>query len=401
MVGLKICLLLCLGYQVSHNHRVTGVSAWPAHEKHHNEIIKPVKSKNRFEKIGKFQQSSIGSRIAQTKKDENAEQIQNSINNNDKEYETFTHQKATKESSNHSNSLAKNTRNEEEENINELENLLTTISARNENKSIESSETSITQSDAEENVTTEEIPKNAENATTVIQPRIGGPNSLGLTSDSHVKRGVLPQLSNDDGMFVLVVLGVALCCILGVVGVGFLLHRPSYNRSSTPFSDCSPSFLSAKLTFSNSPEEKTTQYPSSKDIKSTSKSSTESKKSSSRSHKFKETPENNNYNYQGQMYNYKGTIRQESLIDIGGPEEDDDDLIYECPGLAPHGEMEVTNPFFLQRDLNMNTENKIEDFKSQVKATSVEQAPCPINSNNSIRHGSIGIVRNIAHHGQH
>ena len=132
-------------------------------------------------------------------RDENAEQIPNSINNNDKEYETFTHQKATKESSNHSNSLAKNTRNEEEENINELENLLTTISARNENKSIESSETSITQSDAEENVTTEEIPKNAENATTVIQPRIGGPNSLGLTSDSHVKRGVLPQLSNDDG----------------------------------------------------------------------------------------------------------------------------------------------------------------------------------------------------------
>ena len=29
------------------------------------------------------------------------------------------------------------------------------------------------------------------------------------------------------------------------------------------------------------------------------------------------------------------------------PEDDDDDLIYECPGLAPHGEMEVTNPFFL------------------------------------------------------
>ena len=28
------------------------------------------------------------------------------------------------------------------------------------------------------------------------------------------------------------------------------------------------------------------------------------------------------------------------------PEEEDDDLIYECPGLAPHGEMEVTNPFF-------------------------------------------------------
>ena len=38
-------------------------------------------------------------------------------------------------------------------------------------------------------------------------------------------------------------------------------------------------------------------------------------------------------------------MRQESLIDIEGPEEDEDDLIYECPGLAPHGEMEVTNPF--------------------------------------------------------
>ena len=124
------------------------------------------------------------------------------------------------------------------------------------------------------------------------------------------------------------------------------------------------------------------------------------------------------------MYNYKGwvstfkislafkeikntrlnlnfrTIRQESLIDIGGPEEDDDDLIYECPGLAPHGEMEVTNPFFLQRDLNMNTENKIEDRNSPAKAAAVEQAPCPINSNNHIRHGNIGIVRNIKQHGQ-
>ena len=87
------------------------------------------------------------------------------------------------------------------------------------------------------------------------------------------------------------------------------------------------------------------------------------------------------------------------MIDIGGPEEDDDDLIYECPGLAPHGEMEVTNPFFLQRDLNMNTENKI-DLKSEAKAPAVEQAPCPINSNNHIRHGNIGIVRHTKQHRQ-
>ena len=43
----------------------------------------------------------------------------------------------------------------------------------------------------------------------------------------------------------------------------------------------------------------------------------------------------------------------DSLINIQ-PEEDEDDLIYECPGLAPHGEMEVTNPFFLGKDFNMN-----------------------------------------------
>ena len=47
-----------------------------------------------------------------------------------------------------------------------------------------------------------------------------------------------------------------------------------------------------------------------------------------------------------------GSGRQESLINID-PDEEDDDLIYECPGLAPHGEMEVTNPFFLGKDFNM------------------------------------------------
>ena len=53
-------------------------------------------------------------------------------------------------------------------------------------------------------------------------------------------------------------------------------------------------------------------------------------------------------------------MRTESLIDVEGTEdayaEDDrleedenDDTIYECPGLAPPGEMVVTNPFFLDK----------------------------------------------------
>ena len=67
MVGLKICLLLCLGYQVSTNHQVGGVSAF-GHEKQHNEVFKTVKNKHRFEKIGKFKQSSIGSQSDTTKR---------------------------------------------------------------------------------------------------------------------------------------------------------------------------------------------------------------------------------------------------------------------------------------------------------------------------------------------
>ena len=133
------------------------------------------------------------------------------------------------------------------------------------------------------------------------------------------------------------------------------------------------------------------------------KSAEEPEKSSSRAFKFRENTDNNN---QGQMYNYKGQVhfilsltlsvqsdfycsnlRQESLIDIDGPEEDED-FIYECPGLAPHGEMEVTNPFFLQKDFNMNM-----DHLPGAGDKGVEVEPCPINTDNTIRHGNI--VRNI------
>ena len=75
----------------------------------------------------------------------------------------------------------------------------------------------------------------------------------------------------------------------------------------------------------------------------------------------------------------------ESLIDIHGPEEDDeDDMIYECPGLAPHGEMEVTNPFFLNKELRLDFEANPSEKK---------KSPCPVNINMNMRHGNI--TRNI------
>ena len=106
------------------------------------------------------------------------------------------------------------------------------------------------------------------------------------------------------------------------------------------------------------------------------------------------------YNYKGQVqfciildinfliWFYCSNLRQESLIDIDGPEEDED-FIYECPGLAPHGEMEVTNPFFLQKDFNMNMDH----LAGAEEKGGAEVVPCPINNDNTIRHGNI--VRNI------
>ena len=79
----------------------------------------------------------------------------------------------------------------------------------------------------------------------------------GLTStDTKQQKRVLVDETDeedDDAAFVYVVVGVAFCCIIAVLGVGFLLHRPSCSEISTPFSDCSPTFQSAKLAFSTTP----------------------------------------------------------------------------------------------------------------------------------------------------
>ena len=86
------------------------------------------------------------------------------------------------------------------------------------------------------------------------------PNPLSLTSDFHqtgVEQGqAIHHISEEDGTFVIVVVGITLCAIVAVVGVGCFIHKPTCPRSASPFSDCSPTFQSSKLAFSSSPEEK-------------------------------------------------------------------------------------------------------------------------------------------------
>ena len=58
------------------------------------------------------------------------------------------------------------------------------------------------------------------------------------------------------GLFVAVVAGLAVCCVLAVLGLGYCVHHPVCPiRATSPFSDVSPSFQSAKLTFNSSPDQ--------------------------------------------------------------------------------------------------------------------------------------------------
>ena len=67
------------------------------------------------------------------------------------------------------------------------------------------------------------------------------------------------------------------------------------------------------------------------------------------------------------------------MIDVESNEDnidEDDDTIYECPGLAPPGEMVVTNPFFLDKELcNISADNT--------------RAPIPVNISMNMKHGNI------------
>jgi len=83
---------------------------------------------------------------------------------------------------------------------------------------------------------------------------VGVPSPLGLTADTSHKRSAIHDTPEGDGLFLGVVVCVAVVCILGVLGVGYCVHHPTCPRASSPFSDSSPSFTTAQLAFSSSPE---------------------------------------------------------------------------------------------------------------------------------------------------
>jgi len=162
-------------------------------------------------------------------------------------------------------------------------------------------------------------------------------------------------------------LALALVCILAILGLGCHLHGTRScpaPGSKSPFSDLSPTFQSAKLAFSKTPPE---ERPGSKDSPINGTMINDSTTTGSRAHKFAEWEERNRP---------AGSVAvTEHLVDVAG-EEEDNDMVYECPGLAPHGEMVVTNPFFMSQELS-------------VERGKITKAPCPVNVNNNMRHGSI------------
>jgi len=173
-------------------------------------------------------------------------------------------------------------------------------------------------------------------------------------------------------------LALALVCILAVLGLGCHIHRPgcSSSGSKSPFSDLSPTFQSAKLSFSKTPPEEAstperrTENRGTRSRDLSPKDGLTKGTTGSRAHKFAE--------WEGRNRPAGSVAVTEHLVEVGtgDMDEEDNDMVYECPGLAPHGEMVVTNPFFMSHQL---TEERGKDTK----------APCPVNVNNNMRHGSI------------
>merc|ERR1740137_55715 len=77
------------------------------------------------------------------------------------------------------------------------------------------------------------------------------------------KRAEIHDLPQGDDMFLILMLGVSLCSMVAMVGVGFYMTRGNHQhhgRADSPYTDISPSFQSSKLAFSSvSPEDKKEQ----------------------------------------------------------------------------------------------------------------------------------------------
>lgn len=191
------------------------------------------------------------------------------------------------------------------------------------------------------------------------------------------KRAGIHDLPQGHGMFLVLGLCLAMCSTVALVGVMFFLTRSHQEATvvNSPYTDISPSFQTSKLTFSSSsPGERnrTDQFRPAGDWGGPSASTSSFGQLAMDSGAGAGPGQNTHWSPK-----CKG-----SLIDMGPEEDDESDLIYECPGLAPHGEMEVTNPFFLSKELHHLTRPEVKQV-----------APCPVNNNNNIRHGSI--KRNI------
>jgi len=357
MGGLAIFLWLSITTQLTLQTKLGSI-------KHHNEVFKSPKPRENLQKVGKFRQSVIGPTTSlNTFKFKGVTQAKSHLKTQKnkkirseellKEFEDFR----SKDKQNSLGELVKTrvARNDSIRERNIIEELQKLVTTTDDDISEVPQENTTSLSGEEEEVRTETIPP-----------------PLSLTSDQQ-KRAEQGEDSQDfpqeDGTFVIDVVGMTVCTIAGVVGLGCFIHKPTCPRPPSPFSDCSPSFQSAKLAFSSSPDEKINNTHRN-NLKSGNKGS--DKKSNSRSEKFLTGLDQDSLRS-------AGSPRQESLIKID-PDEEDDDLIYECPGLAPHGEMEVTNPFFLGKDFNMN----VGEGEAGEKA-----GHSLINTNNIIRHGTL------------
>jgi hypothetical protein len=179
---------------------------------------------------------------------------------------------------------------------------------------------------------------------------------------AHHKRQIQDKPAG-NGSFLMVVMLVTICCVGTVLGLGYCLHQPSRGSYMGQPSTDSPTFQTVKLTFTanvTSPDshEGTEKLPP----------PTNQQNTGSRAHLYKRPT-----NFKNTGKSRLGAMEQLISLDDS---DDNSDMIYECPGLAPAGEMVVTNPFFLSGDISHITNNS-------------DSLPCPVSNHQNMRHGSI------------
>lgn len=208
----------------------------------------------------------------------------------------------------------------------------------------------------------------------VQELRQAGPRVLASSSKRTQADNSIHSTPDGDGVYVLAVMTITLGCVAAVLGVGYCVHSP--NCPSSPYSTSStPTFQSAKLAFRSPTDHQPTVH---------NRSVSEGREDGKGGRDSAVGPKDQRFQRPTSLAGIKGPHsinRMESLIDLEpDEEEEEDDMIYECPGLAPPGEMVVTNPFFLSDGFQDLEEDNF--------------PPCPINVNNNIKHGNINSNNN-------